>query len=121
MKLRFLLLIFLQLTFLLVAEPFPHETYIVSYAEAPLGRHPVGLSSRYYSLDECEKMARQEAENFTTGQIYGYSFEYQIENPITKRTEYFKLAVAVVEPIARAREKKKAEQAKVEPKRDVFK
>ena len=30
-------------------------------------------------------------------------------------------AVAVVEPIARAREKKKAEQAKVEPKRDVFK
>ena len=30
-------------------------------------------------------------------------------------------AVAIVEPIARAREKKKAEQAKVEPKRDVFK
>ena len=30
-------------------------------------------------------------------------------------------AVAVVEPIARAREKKKAEQAQVEPKRDVFK
>ena len=30
-------------------------------------------------------------------------------------------AVGVVEPIARAREKRKAEQAKVEPKRDVFK
>ena len=95
MKLRFLLLIFLQFTFLSMAEPFPHETYIVSYGEAPLGRHPVGLSSRYYSLDECEKMARQEAENFTTGQIYGYSFEYQIENPITKREEYFKLTPEV--------------------------
>lgn len=91
MKFRFLLLIFSLLSFSAVAEPFPHETYIVSYAEAPLGRHPMGLSSKYYTLDECEKMAREEAENFTTGQIYGYSFEYQIENPITKRGEYFKL------------------------------
>lgn len=78
------------------AEPFPHETYIVSYAEAPIGRHPIDLSSHYYSETECNEMAKKEAENFAAGQIYGYSFEFQVENPITKRGEYFKLTPELI-------------------------
>lgn len=78
------------------AEPFQHETYIVSYAEAPIGQHPIDFSSHYYSEDECSKMARKEAENFAAGQIYGYSFELQVENPITKRGEYFKLTPELI-------------------------
>lgn len=73
------------------AEPFPHETYIVSYAEAPIGQHPIDFSSHYYSEAQCNEMAKNEAINFAAGQIYGYSFEFQVENPITKRGEYFKL------------------------------
>ena len=77
------------------AEPFQHETYVVSYAEAPIGQHPIDFSSYYYSEDECDKMAKREAENFAVGQIYGYSFELQVENPITKRGEYFTLTPEV--------------------------
>lgn len=96
MKSKLTIFFLFHFAFLLIAEPFPHETYIVSYGEAPVGQHPIGFSSHYYSLDECEKMAREEAENFATGQIYGYSFEYQIENPITKRGEYFNLVPDVL-------------------------
>lgn len=79
------------------AEPFPHETYIVSYAEAPIGLHPTDFSSHYYSEAECNEMARKEAENFAAGQIYGYSFELLVENPITKRVGDFKLILDIPE------------------------
>jgi hypothetical protein len=91
MKKNILILILLQIAFLFTAEPFPHETYIVSYGQAPVGQHPIGATSAYYSEETCKRMARKEAENFAAGQIYGYTFEYQIDNPITKRQEYFKL------------------------------
>lgn len=67
------------------------ENYIIIYGEGPFGQHPIGFEVRNYSRNDAENMAINEIAVFMSGMIYGYKFEYQPENPIDKRKDFFEL------------------------------
>ncbi len=81
------LLLFLLFPFFSIQEVF--ENYILIYGEGPYGQHPLEFEVRNYTKDDAENIAIQEIATYMSGIIYGYTFEYQIDNPINKRKDFF--------------------------------
>lgn len=86
------ILFYLSLTTpILNAESEIYENYIVIYGEGPHGQHPKGFDVITYTKKNAEDIAKSEISTYMSGMIYGYKFEYQVDNPVNKREEYFDL------------------------------
>jgi hypothetical protein len=68
-----------------------YKNYVQVYGEGPNGQQIFGFESRFFSKEETVEFARNEIMEFLSGLLYGYNFNYKIENQINKTKGYFEL------------------------------
>jgi len=95
MKQLLVFLIILQV-FILFGENEVYQNYIKIIGEGPVGPHLIADEGVFYTRNDGEEFAKKEISLYMSGMIYGYTFEYQLENPITKRKDFFELKPRVL-------------------------
>jgi len=95
-----LLLIFNSILLLNSIEIYTN--FIQIYSEGPKGQHIVSFEPIYYDKEHSVKLAKDEAIEYLSAMIYGYEFEYKMENNLTHSQGYFEL-----KPLAHLRDNDK--------------
>jgi hypothetical protein len=82
------LLLFLFVSFFINPDDF-YKNYVQVYGEGPVGQYMQELKTVYYSKEDGINLAIKEIEEFLSGMIYGYVFEYKVENKLNNTKGYF--------------------------------
>lgn len=88
---KYSILFYLALTTLICAQDGVYENHIVIYGEGPIGQVITGFEVATFSEQDAINIAKTEIGEFLSGMIYGYTFDYQLDNPITKRSKRIEL------------------------------
>jgi len=67
------------------------KSYIQIYGEGPKGQLQLGFETKTYSKEDTTEFCRAEIMEFLSAMIYGYNFDYKIENKINNTKGFFNL------------------------------
>ncbi len=88
MKKTILILFILLPVFLFPSEDY-YKNYIQAYGEGPIGQYMNGMRTVTYSKEQGVEIAVKELQEFLSGMIYGYYFEYKVENRLDDSKGFF--------------------------------
>ncbi|MCG8569217.1 MAG: hypothetical protein MJB14_03680 [Spirochaetes bacterium] len=80
------------LGFFLFSQTQIHQNYIVLYSEGPFGQHYTyedDFTVTTYSEADAVRLAKKDTLEYLSAIIYGYRFDYQIENKFINRSSRF--------------------------------